>query len=205
MPQPRPMIADPALTRPNRFGGNVRDPWLLKLDWNENNDPALIALVANVLNDISPAAASRYPSLGPIYTKLADRLNVRPQSILLTAGSDGAIQQVFEAYVGAADMILMTRPTFGMYEVYAQRSGARIGYVDYQSSSVGPFLETDQLIERIRSDQPKAVFLPNPDSPTGTVLPPGALRAAIEAAGDVGALFVVDEAYYPFYSESALD
>ena len=102
-------------------------------------------------------------------------------------------------------MILMTRPTFGMYEVYAQRSGARIGYVDYQSSSVGPFLETDQLIERIRSDQPKAVFLPNPDSPTGTVLPPGALRAAIEAAGDVGALFVVDEAYYPFYSESALD
>jgi histidinol-phosphate aminotransferase len=50
-------------------------------------------------------------------------------------------------------------------------------------------------IARVR---PKLVCLPNPDSPTGTVFEAAALRRIIEAAGDVGALILVDEAYHPF-------
>ena len=62
----------------------------------------------------------------------------------------------------------------------------------------------DWVIEIIRKSNAKLVCLPNPDSPTGTVFLPDQLRAIIEAAGKIGSLILIDEAYYPFYNQTAL-
>src|SRR5262249_55964526 len=89
-------------------------------------------------------------------------------------------------------------PTFAMYPVYARMYGAATSTLDYQSSTRGPTLSLDAVISTIGEVRPKLVCLPNPDSPTGTVFESAALRRIVEAAGEVGALILVDEAYHPF-------
>jgi histidinol-phosphate aminotransferase len=73
----------------------------------------------------------------------------------------------------------------------------------YQRDEHGPRLSPEAVIDHVGNISPKLVCLPNPDSPTGTVFPPNQLLKIINAAGEAGALILIDEAYYPFYAHSA--
>src|ERR1043166_6444431 len=203
-PSPRPSIADPELTRPDWTRSTGRDPRLLWLDKNENTDPELAALTARVIAEVAPAFGPKYPEFFSFYQKLADYLGIQASNLLLTAGSDGAIRSVFEAFINPGDVVIYTAPTFAMYSVYSRMFGATTVPLEYQPSDHGPILSLDTLTSAIKSARPKLVCLPNPDSPTGTVFDPDELRRIIDAAGKAGSLILVDEAYYPFYDYTAL-
>lgn len=203
-PSPRPAVADALLQRPDWTAGQPRDAGALWLDKNENGDPAMAALVARLTAEAAAEAVARYPDLAALYAKLARHLRLPPDRLLLAAGSDGAIRAAFEAYVAPGDAVVITEPTFAMYAVYARMYGARLLPLAYRPSNAGPALGAAAVIEAIAGANPKLVCLPNPDSPTGTVFPPGELRAVVEAAGRSGALMLIDEAYHPFWPETAL-
>ncbi len=86
-----------------------------------------------------------------------------------------------------------------MYDIYSKIYGAEVICLDYDVSDKGPILTVDKFISVIREVGPKMVCLPNPDSPTGTIFSPDDLEKIISTAGEVGALMLVDEAYYPLY------
>lgn len=204
IPPPRPAVADPALTRPDWTAGAARSNGALCLDKNENTDPAIVALVAGLLGDIPAAAAVGYPDAAPVYGKLAAHLGCDARNLLFTAGSDGAIRLTFEAFVSPGDTVVLTRPSFAMYDVYALAFGARTIHVDHQPSDTGPQAPLTALLETIARERPRLICLPNPDSPTGTALSPGDMERVIMAAGDAGSVILVDEAYYPFHPETCL-
>lgn len=203
-PEPRTPLLDPLLVRPDWTGGVPRPSEALWLDKNENTDPELEALAKRVCAEVAGAAIRTYPETGPLYRKLAASLGLDPDRLLLTAGSDGAIRAVFEAYVAPGDAVVHTAPTFAMYPVYIRMYGGRAVPLAYAPSTEGPMLPADAVCRAIAEARPKLICLPNPDSPTGTVFAPAALRRIVEAAGEAGALILVDEAYYPFYEETVL-
>ena len=196
-------VRDPLLTRPDWTTGARRDPKLLWLDKNENTDAELGAVTRRVLVELSPENLYSYPESAPLYAKLAAWVGLSIDHFLLTAGSDGAIRQVFEAFVDPDDAVILTVPTFAMYSVYSRMFGARMVSLAYRPSETGPRLDAEELISAIRAERPKLVCLPNPNSPTGTVFPRDELRAIIFAAGEAGAVLLLDEAYHPFYKWTA--
>ncbi len=204
LPPPRPALADPTLTRPDRTRPEARDPARLWLDKNENPDPALAAVVRKVIAALPPEAHFTYPDLAPLYLKLARHVGVGAENLLLAPGSDGAIRAVFEAFVAPGETVTLTAPTFAMYPVYGRMFGARVVPIDYQPSKSGPMLSAQALIEAIARERPRLVCLPNPDSPTGTVFALADLERIVAAAGQAGAVMLVDEAYYPFHPETAV-
>lgn len=181
-----------------------RDPSLLWLDKNENTDPILQSVVRKVLAEMNPLAVATYPEATPFYYKLAEYLAVNPRSLVLGQGSDGVIGVVFRAFIKPGDVVLLTQPTYAMYQVYADMSGAKTVALDYLTGENGPLLKPEAIIEKIRQERPKLICLPNPDSPTGTVIEPDALRGIILSALEVGSLILVDEAYYPFYAHTVV-
>lgn len=203
-PPPRPAIAEPTLTRPDWVSSVPRDLDKLWLDKNENTDPEMHALLRRVIASLPVDAAFTYPDLGPLYHKLAAAVGVGADNLLLTPGSDGAIRAVFEAFISPGDKVLHTAPTFAMYGVYSRMYGANALGLGYRPSNDGPKLDVADLMVAMAAHGPKLVCLPNPDSPTGTVFCPYEMRQIIEAAGRAGALILVDEAYYPFHSETVL-
>jgi histidinol-phosphate aminotransferase len=203
-PAARVPVADPKYSRPDWTSGAPRDPNLLWLDKNENTDPELAKLTTRLLSEIDPIAISSYPECISLYHKLADNLGVNADHILLAAGSDGAIRSVFEAFINPGDVVVHTVPTFAMYAVYSSMYGAKVVPLIYQPSDRGPALSVEEVVNTIEKVCPKLVCLPNPDSPTGTVFSPSDMRQIIEVTGKVGALILIDEAYYPFYEHTVV-
>ncbi|MGE5503029.1 MAG: pyridoxal phosphate-dependent aminotransferase [Actinomycetota bacterium] len=201
-PTPRPELA--RVSRPDWTKGAPRDPALLWLDKNENTDPELSGVVAGVVASLPPETFFTYPESAALYAKLAAWVGCAPGNLMLAAGSDGVIRSVFEAYVSPGDTVIHTVPTFAMYSVYSAMYGARVVGLEYRPSDRGPELHAEEVIAAIRTQAPKVVCLPNPDSPTGTVFAPAELDAIIAAAGQAGALMLVDEAYHPFHRDTVV-
>lgn len=205
LPTPRIGVSDAALTRPDWTTQSPRPEGALWLDRNENLDPVLAKITAGILTGLKPSALYTYPDLSGLYVKLAEVMGVKAEQLVLAAGSDGAIRTVYEAYISPGDIVIHSEPTFAMYSVYACMYAADARPFKYQPGPNGPVLEVEQLIAQIAELKPRMVALPNPDSPTGTVVEQEALRRIVEAAGDAGAVMLVDEAYYPFYPHSVAD
>jgi histidinol-phosphate aminotransferase len=201
--RPRSSLLNPELRRPHALDSRPRDPSTLWLDKNENQDTALAQTLREVLASIPTTALTTYPEAGELYRKLAAWVEVDPRGLLLTPGSDGAIRLAFEAFVDPGDSVAHTVPTFAMYPVYSQMFGATVHPIEYRPSAEGPIIDPHFILRTVRERAPKLLCLPNPDSPTGTVLPPQVLRDILTECERVGTVMLVDEAYHPFYKWSA--
>ena len=201
--RPRRSLLNPALQRPSALNSKPRSAESLWLDKNENLDPELLELTRQVLDSVPALALATYPEAGELYRKLARWVGVTPESLLLTPGSDGAIRLTFEAFVEHGEVVIHSVPTFAMYPVYSQIFGAEVHKVEYEPSDTGPRLDADGIIKLLREHKPKLLCLPNPDSPTGTILEPDILRKLLAECEKVGTVFLIDEAYHPFHDWSA--
>lgn len=200
--RPRHSLLNPDLQRPSALKSVPRGADRLWLDKNENLDPMLMAFTGDLLTKLAGTTVATYPEAGELYRKLAEWVGVSPESLLLTPGSDGAIRLVFEAFVEPGDAVVHTTPTFAMYPVYSQMFDARVQAIDYERGPDGPGISIDAILDAVRR-RPKLLCLPNPDSPTGTIVPPDALRTILQVCEDAGTVLLVDEAYHPFYDWSA--
>ena len=201
---PRPLFLCKELQRPNHLAAMDRPTNLIWLDKNENLDTFYLQELQNILLSMSVKSISSYPDSSILYQKLSEWLSVSPDSLLLTAGSDGVIRQAFEAFVAPGDIVIHTSPTFAMYAVYCKMFGAVAHKLEYRPSKNGPILELDEILESIGRLKPAMLCLPNPDSPTGTVLLPQALLKILRKCEEYGILMLLDEAYHPFYNWSAV-
>lgn len=202
--RPRPSLLNPELQRPSALQSVPRSGDQIWLDKNENLDPELLQLTHQILAALPAQSLATYPEAGELYRKLSKWVGVAPEALLLTPGSDGAIRLVFEGFVEAGDTVLHTTPTFAMYPVYSQIFGARALCIEYKSSENGPCLDIDEIVRLIRSEKPKLLCLPNPDSPTGTVVDVAHMDRLLRECELAKTLFLVDEAYHPFYRESVV-
>lgn len=203
-PIPRVGVRDEGLVRPDWSSQSARPTGLLWLDRNENIDPVLAQVTAGVLRSLDPSALYTYPDLGGLYAKLAKTLGTgNADQHVLAAGSDGTIRAAFESFIAPGDIVIHTAPTFAMYAVYSRMYAADARPAEYESGPDGPCLNVDKLIHAIGRDMPRLVCLPNPDSPTGTALEASIIRKICDAAGAVGAVLLIDEAYFPFHNETA--
>ena len=116
----------------------------------------------------------------------------------LTNGTDEAIQLVVNTYVSSGDTVVVLRPTYAMYRFYSQVAGARVVEVDYLPDLSFP----EQKLLRAVNARTKAIFVANPNNPTGTLASPEQLKALLEAASN--AAVMVDEAYFEFCGQTAL-
>ena len=196
---PKKSLLNPELVRPDWQTINPRPTDLLWLDKNENLDPQLFEFNKKIWSEMDPIALSTYPECASLYKKLANWLNLAPENLILTPGSDGAIRMVFEAFVNEGDLVVHTSPTFAMYPVYSQIFGARVNPLVYENSIDGPRLTANQIISHLKHNKPKLFCLPNPDSPTGNVILPNDLRKIIELCASQDTVVLIDEAYHPFY------
>jgi len=202
--RPRKSLLNPNLQRPSALNSNPRSVNAIWLDKNENLDPEMLSVSAAVLASLPALTLAMYPEAGELYRKLAKWLGVDPTGLLLTPGSDGAIRLTFEAFVEENDYVLHTNPTFAMYPVYSQMFGANTIKSEYSVSDGRPFLNVESILESISKYRPKIVCIPNPDSPTGTILIPEDLRRILLVCEVSESILLVDEAYHPFYKWSAV-
>ncbi len=169
----------------------------IKLNTNENPYPPS----PNVLRAIQQAAEGglmRYPDAmaNAFRNRAAEVLGVDRDGILCGNGSDDILTIVTRGLVGQGQSLRLPSPSYVLYRTLAQIQGARYEEVPFQSDwTLSPAFgeATDDL---------RLVFLPNPNSPSGTVV---SLDAIEELAARLPCPLLVDEAYVDFCGQNALE
>jgi histidinol-phosphate aminotransferase len=165
---------------------------ILKLASNENPlGPSPRALRA--LQEALPRV-NLYPDGNAFYLKqrLAAHLEVQPANLLLGNGSNELIELVGHAYMGPGVEVVVSEFCFAVYPLVTQLFGARL--VTVPAKRYGHDL--DAMLGAI-TPRTRVVFVANPNNPTGTTVPAGALERFADAVPP-HVLLVVDEAYVEF-------
>jgi histidinol-phosphate aminotransferase len=191
------------VSRPDIFKEIKRSPKKLWLDKNENINQELLNFVKKNTK-LTKEILSSYPNLSSTYKKIANFYKVNKYSLLLAHGSDGGIQNVFQALVKKNSHVILSSPTFAMYNVYAKAFDAKISYVKYSLNNKGLLsLDVKNLLSLLKK-KPKLFCLPNPDSPTGSSLNNKLLEKIFKICEKNNCYILIDEAYHLFYKSSQI-
>lgn len=193
--RPRQAVLDMAPYSPPTAGRAGK----LRLDFNENTCGCSPRVIEFLLEQLTAEQLAVYPEYGEARAELAAFFGARPEQLLLTNGTDEAIQVVLNTYVDAGDEVILLRPSYAMYRFYAQVAGAALREVDYRFGTLEFPLE--ELLATI-SPSTHAVLIANPNNPTGTAVSLEGVEKILEAAASAAVL--VDEAYFEFCGITAL-
>jgi histidinol-phosphate aminotransferase len=130
---------------------------------------------------------------------LANFFKVKPDDLLLTNGTDEAIQVLINTYIDDADEVIILRPSYAMYRFYAEVAGARINEIDYVPGTLA--FPIAQLLDSVTLAT-RAILISNPNNPTGTATNIAGIKRILERAPQAAVL--IDEAYYEFCGITAL-
>ena len=169
----------------------------IKLNTNENPYPPS-AKVAAAIQAAAGARLERYPDpLGTAFRlRAAEVLGVEPDWILCGNGSDDILTIITRALVGNGDRLRLPYPSYILYRTLAQLQGAEYEEVHFNAD----FSLPDNFARS--SDRLKLVFLPNPNSPSGTCIPPAQL---LDFAKRLPCPLLIDEAYVDFADTNCID
>jgi len=177
----------------------------LKLDAMENPFSMPEELQAQLGRRLAAVALNRYP--GARYAELQAALAQHADmpggcALVLGNGSDELISLAALACAQPGAVVLAPEPGFVMYAMSARLQG--LGYVGVPLT---PDFALDEaaMLAAIARHHPAITFLAYPNNPTATLWDEGAMQRIIDAAGAVGGIVVIDEAYQPFASRTWLD
>ncbi|MFH1382404.1 MAG: histidinol-phosphate transaminase [Chloroflexota bacterium] len=140
---------------------------------------------------------SRYPDSEATELKeaLSKKLGVPPANVLVGNGTTELIRLIALAYFEPGDKVLILKPTYGEYEPAARLMGADV-VEQWGKEADGFQLKTAETASLIQHYQPKAVFICNPNNPTGQYFSRREIETVL--AGSKDSLIVLDEAYIAF-------
>ena len=169
----------------------------IKLNTNENPYPASPAVARAIAAQLE-RGLGRYPD--PMATgfrrRAAELLGVDPDWILCGNGSDDILTIVTRAFVGQNEWLRLPYPSYILYKTLAALQGAEGEEVRFEADW--------SLSDRFCAPRSalKLAFLPNPNSPSGSMISPGRI---LELADRLPCPLLVDEAYADFADANCLD
>ena len=169
----------------------------IKLNTNENPYPPSPKVVQAIQAALEQGLA-KYPDpvANSFRRRAAEVLGVEPEWILCGNGSDDILTILTRAYVGEGDLLRLPFPSYILYRTLAEIQGANHEEVHFNDDWSLP----ESFVAA--SDRLKLAFLPNPNSPSGTVIAPSKILQIAEA---LPCPLLIDEAYGDFAEENCLD
>jgi histidinol-phosphate aminotransferase len=151
--------------------------------------PAARAAIADAISGLN-----RYPDdrSGALTDALAEHYELDPSQVLLGAGSVDLCRLAFAATVDPGDEVVFAWPSFEMYPILAQQTGALAHRVPLHEQRHDLPALASAVSERTR-----LVFVCNPNNPTGTAVDRASLERFLERMPSE-CLVVLDEAYREF-------
>lgn len=163
---------------------------IIKLASNENPlgmSPRARQAVERTLDE-----AHIYPDQYQLTHKLAARLGVTPEHIVLGNGSNDVLDLIARTFLDEGREAVSSRYAFAIYAIATQSVGAR--NIIVADKDFGHDL--DAMLAAI-TPKTGVVWIANPNNPTGTLVPARELKQCLEKVPQE-VVVVLDEAYYEY-------
>jgi len=141
-----------------------------------------------------------HAGLLPLREKIAKQyphLNLQPNQVCVTVGSQEAMSAAFLAIVDDGDEVLIPNPSFPAYANCVKISGGEP--VFYRLPAEKDFAFDIEEFKSKITPKTKAAVVISPSNPTGKILTPEDLQAISEVLRDTGIYLISDEIYSDLY------
>ncbi|WP_343574746.1 histidinol-phosphate transaminase [Pseudomonas sp.] len=168
---------------------------LVKLNTNENPygpSPKVVAAIQAELNDTLRLYPD--PNADRLKQTIAEYHGVKASQVFVGNGSDEVLAHAFHALFQHGKPLLFPDVTYSFYPVYCGLYG-----IDFEAL---PLDEQFQIRVEDYARPNGGIIFPNPNAPTGCLLPLEAIERLLQASPD--SVLLVDEAYVDFGGESAI-
>ncbi|MEJ2745572.1 MAG: histidinol-phosphate transaminase [bacterium] len=165
----------------------------IKLNTNENPYPPSPRVGEALTAELDRLRLYPDPMATKLREKIAELHQVGLENILIGNGSDELLTIAIRTFVDKGDCVASPSPTYTLYKTLCEIQGARYTPVEYR--------EDYSLNESLIPAKAKIVFVSNPNSPSGTILPEESLA---KIASSIAGILVVDEAYVDFAKKNCL-
>ncbi len=167
----------------------------IKLNTNENPYPPSPAVALAIEEATRRLRKYPDPMAGAFCRRAAELLGVGPDWILCGNGSDDILTIVTRALVSQNQLLRLPYPSYILYKTLAELQGARGEEVHFNADWSLP------AAFAVGRDDLRLAFLANPNSPSGTVVPP---EKVLEIAEQLPCPLLVDEAYADFADSNCM-
>lgn len=169
---------------------------IIKLASNENPfgpSPLALAALESALKQ-----THLYPDGSGFYLKrkLAEKLGVTPQNLVLGNGSNDIIEFVGHALLDADSEVVVSQYCFAVYPIVTALFGAKL--VTVPAKDFGHDLPA--MLQAI-TPRTRILFVANPNNPTGTIASAAEILRLVRAVPS-HVLLVMDEAYVEFLDDA---
>jgi histidinol-phosphate aminotransferase len=182
-----------------RFGGSDADyDRMVKLASNENNYGPPKAVMDSMQGAWKYANRYGYPD-GNIIEAIAAFHGLKPENVLLTAGSGEVLQVVGTTYLVGGKKVVGADPSYG--SVYQHATNIKADAIkvplrkDYSADIQGMIKAAND-----HAAQVGFFYLCNPNNPTGVVVPKDEVAAVVNGVPK-GMPILIDEAYHHFVDD----
>ncbi|NUM31502.1 MAG: histidinol-phosphate transaminase [Bacteroidetes bacterium] len=173
----------------------IKNNKTVKLSANENFygcSPQVFKQIKNKLNEVSlyPESPER------LKTAIAQKFSVKPENVIVGAGSVRIIESLILNFVGENEEVLIFENSFIAYSQLCGFHNKKIKFAKLDNGVCNP----DKLLELINS-KTKLIFISNPNNPTGTIISHRELEIFLnKISSDI--IVVIDEAYSEYVVDS---
>jgi len=145
----------------------------------------------SILSKFDVSSIVGYPNSSELQQLLAERLEVLPDRVLVTAGADEALERALESMLGPGRELIVTSPTFEMIPVYARLAGGNVRQIPWLDGAY----PVDGVLEAVGADT-AVIAVVTPNNPTGAVVSLVDIQRIALAVPHI--LILVDMAYSEF-------
>ncbi len=172
----------------------------IRLDANESFLDSGEALRDQFLSALSGIALNRYPDpmASELCKKIAKFYGIDPGSVVAGNGSDELITVILGAFLRPGDRVLTFSPDFSMYRFYGTIYEKTNLLAEKEDDLI---LTAGDVMDAVSRNQPDAVILSNPCSPTSLVM---SREDVLHIVENTDALVILDEAYMDFSDQSII-
>ncbi len=148
----------------------------MKLNQNENPWDAPARIKEEVLRRFAERKWSQYTDFVPasLHERLAEFAGWKPDGIIAGNGSNELIQASLMVTIATGKRVLISEPTFLLYQQIATVLGGEVESVPLSSSLQ---YDSEALLQAVEARQPDVTIICSPNNPTGCVIEDNAFKS----------------------------
>ncbi|WP_110685723.1 aminotransferase class I/II-fold pyridoxal phosphate-dependent enzyme [Salinicola aestuarinus] len=133
--------------------------------------------------------------------RLGDTLAVAPESIVIDAGADSLMALCLRTLCDPESRVIVSAGTYPTFSYFVHAEGLRMVEVAYASDADALAPDLAALAAAARREDARAVYLANPDNPSGYLHSDADVLALRDALPE-GCTLILDEAYHDFRDDA---
>ena len=135
--------------------------------------------------------------------KIAKHYGLSIENIAMGAGSSEIIRNFPYVFVNPGESVLMFTPSFAEYTQQCRLAGVQVDYIPLKAENDFR-IDLDELYAKLRSKHYRALYICNPNNPTGRIESRDKIREIVRFCESEGTLVFLDETLLPLCSKYSL-